>query len=381
MRIAINTRFLLQGKLEGIGWFTYEIVKRMVESHPEHEFIFFFDRPYHPDFIFGKNVKPVVLQPPARHPVLFLIWFEWSVKKALKKYKADVFISTDGMLSLRTKIPTLLVIHDLAFKHYPDHLPFKFRFFLNYFTPKYAHNARHIVAVSSYTKKDIQESYQVEEGKISVVYNGSNEKYHPLSFDEKQLIKEQYSQGCEYFVFAGALHPRKNVERLMKAFALFKKKQRSNMKLLVIGRFAWKSEGIRQEWESNAFHEDILHYDYMLVDELSKVIGAAYAMVYVSLFEGFGIPALEALSCRVPLIASNTTSIPEVAGDAAIYVNPEKVEEIAQAMSTLYKDEHLRGQLVEKTLAQAAKFGWDQSAIQFYQVLEKYFMQDSVQNK
>lgn len=381
MRIAINTRFLLQGKLEGIGWFTYEIVKRMVEAHPEHEFIFFFDRPYPQDFIFGKNVTPVVLQPPARHPVLFLLWFEWSVKNALKKWKAEVFISTDGMLSLRSKTPTLLVIHDLAFKHYPDHLPFKFRFFLNYFTPKYARRANHIVAVSSYTKKDICESYSVSKENVSVVYNGANEKYKKLSFEEKQQVKEKYAQGCEYFVFAGALHPRKNVERLMKAFALFKRKQRSNMKLLVIGRFAWKSEGIKQEMSSNAFKEDILHYDYMLVDELCKVIGAAYAMVYVSLFEGFGIPALEAISCQVPLIASNTTSIPEVGGDSALYVNPESVEEIAQAMATLYKDEHLRGNLVQKTIEQAARFSWDQSATNFYAVLEKYFMRDSVQNK
>lgn len=369
MRIAVNTRFLLHGKLEGIGWFTHEIIRRMVVNHPEHEFIFFFDRPYHADFLFGKNVTPVVLQPPARHPILFLIWFEWSVRKALKKYKADVFISTDGMLSLGSKVPTLLVIHDLAFVHYPEHLPFKFRFFLNYFTPKYAHRADRIVTVSTFSKQDLIEQYHVPENKIDLVYNGAHQAYHVLAFQERQHIKEQYAQGCEYFVFAGALHPRKNIERLLQAFALFKARQRSNMKMLIIGRFAWNSESLRQEMQQNKFKEDIIHYDYMQVDELSKVIGAAYALAFVSLFEGFGIPVLEALQCDVPSIASNRSSIPEVAGDAALYVDPENVQDIADKMMTLYKDEHLHSTLAATCASQASKFNWDRSAEHMYKVM------------
>jgi len=119
MRIAINTRFLLKDKLEGIGWYTYEISKWLVEKHPEHEFIFFFDRPFDKSFIFGKNVTPVVLSPPARHPVLWYLWFEFVIPKALKKYKADLFFSPDGYLSLKTKVKTITVIHDIASFHFP----------------------------------------------------------------------------------------------------------------------------------------------------------------------------------------------------------------------------------------------------------------------
>ena len=155
MIIAINTRFLLKGKLEGIGWFTNEIVRRMVVNHPEHEFIFLFDRPYDPQFIFASNINPVVISPPARHPILWYIWFEWSVRRALKKYKADIFISTDGFLSLSSKVPSLLVVHDLAFEHYPQHLPFKFRYYLQKFTPKFVRKATHTITVSSYSKKDL----------------------------------------------------------------------------------------------------------------------------------------------------------------------------------------------------------------------------------
>ncbi len=123
MRIAVNTRFLLSHKMEGFGWFTYEVVKRLVQNHPEHEFIFFFDRKYDSKYIFGDNVTPVILSPQARHPILFKIWFNYSVTKALKKYKADIFFSPDGYLSLKTEIKQISVIHDLNFEHYPQDLP------------------------------------------------------------------------------------------------------------------------------------------------------------------------------------------------------------------------------------------------------------------
>ncbi|MBU3676295.1 MAG: glycosyltransferase family 4 protein, partial [Chitinophagaceae bacterium] len=345
MRIAVNTRFLLKGKLEGIGWFTREILRRMVLNHPEHEFIFLFDREYDEQFIFAPNVKPVVIPPPARHPILWYLWFEWAVPFALRKHKADVFISTDGFLSLSTKVPTLLVVHDLAFEHFPEHLPFKVSFYLLQFTPKFIRKAKHIGTGSTFSKTDLIETYQTPSEKISVVFNGTNDLYKPLPFSEKQAIKDQYAQGCEYFVVAGALHPRKNIVHLLKAFALFKRKQRSNMKLLIIGRYAWEADDIKTTYENHPYRDDVIMYNYMNVDELSRVMGAAYALAFVSLFEGFGIPILEAMQCGVPGIVSNTSSMPEVAGESAILVDPNSVEEIAEAMRTLYKDEGLRDRL------------------------------------
>jgi len=371
MRIAVNTRFLLKGKLEGIGWFTNEIIKRMVIDHPEHEFIFLFDRPFDAQFIFASNITPVVIPPPARHPLLWYIWFEWSVRRALKKYKADVFISTDGFLSLSSKVPSILVIHDLAFEHFPLHLPFKFRYYLQKFTPKFVQKATHIVTVSNYSKQDIIETYHTDSDKISIVYNGAHTLYIPLDFESKLRIRERYADGCEYFVFAGALHPRKNVANLLKAFAQFKRKQRSNMKILIIGRFAWNADEIRNAIATHPFKEDVIHLDYMQVEELSKVIGAAYALTFVSIFEGFGIPILEAIQCQVPSIVSNTSSMPEVAGKTAILVDPENVEEIARAMSSIYKDENLRAQLIEATKTQGTKFNWDKSTREFYAIVEK----------
>lgn len=371
MKIAVNTRFLLKGKLEGIGWFTYEIIRRMVLNHPEHEFIFFFDRPFAPEFVFANNVKAMVLQPPARHPLLWMIWYEWSVRRALRKTKADVFISTDGFLCLGTKVPTLLVLHDLAFEKYPEHLPFKFRSYLRYFTPKFAEKAKSIVTVSNFSKSEIEKFYRTSAEKIHVIYNGANSLYRPLTFEEKQLIKEKYAHGCEYFVFAGALHPRKNIGNLLKAFALFKRKQRSNMKLLIVGRYAWNSEEIKEIFEQHPYREDVIQYDYMQVEELSQVIGAAYALTFVSLYEGFGIPVLEALNCQVPVIAAYGSSLNEVAGNCALFADPNDIHAISHQMCVLYKEEGLRKELSENCLAQASLFSWDQSAIEFYEVVKK----------
>ena len=127
MKIAINTRFLLPNKLEGIGWFSYEVLKRWVAWHPEHEFIFIFDRKYDERFIFDKNVTPVVAFPPARHPFLFYLWFEWALPTVFAKHKVDAFMSPDGFMSLRSKVPTQLVIHDIAWKHFPEQVPYWYR--------------------------------------------------------------------------------------------------------------------------------------------------------------------------------------------------------------------------------------------------------------
>jgi len=362
MRIAVNTRLLLKGKLEGIGWFTYQTLERIVKAHPEHEFFFFFDRTYDSQFVFAPNVKPIVVHPQARHPVLFYLWFEWSLPHLLRKYKIDLFLSPDSQMSLSTKVPTCLVIHDLAFEHYPEHFKLSHKLYWRHYTPLFAKKAKRIATVSTYSKEDISKTYGIAPDKIDVVYNGAHKEYHPLEFETRETIKKQYAQGCEYFVFAGALHPRKNIVNLLKAFILFKKRQYTNMKLVIVGRPAWKYEEVEEMRAEMPYREDVMWVGYMNVDELSKVIGAAYAMVYASFFEGFGIPILEALQCEVPAIVSNTSSMPEVAGDAALLVDPNDPQDIADKMHLLYKDENLRKRLIDNARVQASKFAWDATA-------------------
>lgn len=371
MRIAVNTRLLLKGKLEGIGWFTYQTLQRIVTSHPEHEFFFLFDREYDPSFIFAKNVTPVVISPQARHPILFYIWFEWRIPAVLRKLKIDLFLSTDGYLSLKTKVPTCLVIHDLAFEHYPAHFVTSHRFYWSHFTPLFAKKASRIATVSTFSKNDIVSHYHIPADHVDVLYNGAHDEYQPLSVAEKNAVKQEYTGGAEYFVFAGAIHPRKNIVNLLKAFVLFKTRQFTNMKLVIVGRPAWKYDEVEEMRNNMPFKEDVLWVGYMNVDKLSKIIGAAYAMVYASLFEGFGIPILEALQCDVPAIVSNTSSMPEVGGDAALLVDPNDPEDIATKMHLLYKDETLRHQLILNAREQVKKFCWDNSARKLWDCMMK----------
>ncbi|HRP88718.1 MAG TPA: glycosyltransferase family 1 protein [Edaphocola sp.] len=371
MNIGVNTRLFLKGRLEGIGWFMHETLKRMTVNHPEHQFFFFFDRPYDESFVFAKNVIPVVLSPQARHPVLYYIWFEWSISKALKKYNIDVFLSPDNFSSLKTKVPTCLVIHDLAFVHYPQFVKKIDGLYYNRFMPKFAQKAKRIVAVSEYTKQDIMQQYHVAVDKIDVVYNGANSLYVPLDFEAKEEIQKKYSEGQQYFLFTSALHPRKNVINLLKAFVKFKRRLKSPMKMVIVGRLAWLSKEIQEAKDKMPYKEDVIWLGYVDVHELAKITAAAYAMVYPSLFEGFGIPILEALKCNVPVIASNTSSMPEVVGDAGLLVDPNDVDDIANAMMKMYKEESLRNKFVQEAVWQSGKFSWDQSAEQLFESLMK----------
>ncbi len=362
MRIAVNTRLLLKGRLEGIGWFTWQTLEPMIRNHPEHDFYFIFDRPYDPSFIAAPNVHPVVIGPQARHPLLFMPWLECSVPHVLKKYQIDLFLSPDGFLSLRTSVPTCLVVHDLAFEHFPHHMRWSQRNYWRWFSPRFARKADRLVTVSDFSKQDIVSRYGIEPEKIDIVPNGAHPFYQPLSWEEKQEVKQKLTGGAQYFVFAGALHPRKNVARLLHAFVRFKKRQRSNFKLVIVGRLAWKYEEILRLKEEMPVRDEVIWTGYQEVDALSRIMAAAYALVYPSLFEGFGIPILESMQCGVPVIVSRTSSMPEVAGDAGLLIDPESVEDIAEKMEYLYKNEHERSRLAAKALERSREFSWEKSS-------------------
>jgi glycosyltransferase involved in cell wall biosynthesis len=371
MRIAVNTRFLLNDYPEGYGYFLYESFRRITQAHPEHEFIFIFDRPYDDKFVFAKNVKPIVTGPAARHPLLWKLWYDVKVPAVLRKYKADVFISCDGFCSLTTTVPQCLLVHDLSFLHYPSFIPQSYFLFYKYYTPKFLRKAKSIVTVSEFSKRDIVSQYEIKADKIGVVPNGVKNIFHPISDIEKEAVKNKLTDGKEYFVYAGAIHPRKNVTNLLKAFSIFKKKQMSNWKLVLAGRLAWKYKHFVESLKTYKYREDVVLTGYLQEEELVNVIGSAYALVYPSLWEGFGVPVLEAMCSHVPVITSENSAMQEIAEDAALYVNPKDHNDIAEKMMFLYKDENRRSQLIEKGKRIAEKYDWDKSAELLWQCLLK----------
>lgn len=371
MEIVVNTRLLLKNKLEGIGWFSYETLKRITIAHPEHHFVFLFDRDFNEEFIFSDNITPLILSPQARHPVLFYWWFEHSVAGFLNKYKPDLFISPDGYLSLHTNVKQLAVIHDLNFEHHPNDLPFLVRKYYHYFFPKFAHKAGRIATVSQFSKNDIVKQYGINPENIDVVYNGCNPLYKAVSEEIKQQVKQRYSQNCDYFLFTGALHPRKNISRLFQAFDIFKQTQRSNAKLLIVGeKYYWTKE-IKHVYLNMENKKDVIFTGHLSTGELANITGAAIALTYVPYFEGFGIPILEAMNCDIPVITSNVTSMPEVAADAALLVDPFSVNSIADAMLAVYNNQNLRNSLIEKGRKRKLDFSWEKTANALWQCVEK----------
>ncbi len=371
LKIAVNTRLLLKNKLEGIGWFTYESFKRIVKSHPEHKFYFLFDRKWDDEFIFAENVIPVLVPPQARHPILFYIWFEKSLPRILNKIKPDIFISPDAFNSLNSPYKNLLIVHDLNFEYHPEILPWMVRKYYLHYTPLFVRKANRIATVSEYSKQDIIKLYEVDAESVDVVYNGANENFRPLGEEEKHLVRKKYSGGDNYFIFIGAFNKRKNLGNLLKAFDLYKKQSGQKTKLLLVGTKMFSNDEIKQLYENTEYKKDVIFTGRLEPEELYKVLGAALALTYVSLFEGFGIPIVEAFYAEVPVITSNTTSMPEVAGDAALLVDPFDVEQIASALKKITEDVALRKKLVQKGRERRTYFSWDKTADRLWRAIEK----------
>ncbi len=371
MKIAVNTRMLLKGRMEGIGNFTSETMRFLTKNHPEHEFIFIFDRPFDESFIFSDNIIPVDGFPPARHPFLWYLWYEWTLPLIFRKYKADAFIGTDGYLSLSSDIPSVAVFHDLNFEHYPKDVPFMSRLYYRHFFPKYARHASRIAAVSEFTKSDIIKTYKTEGEKIDVVYNGVSEKFKPATKEISDITRKKFSDGKPFFLFVGALHQRKNIANLLRAFEAFKNNTISPLQLMLVGQKRWWTKEMEDVYQSMNFKDEVIFTGRVSDQDLLDITASAFAMTYVSNFEGFGIPVLESMRCNVPVITSNLTSMPEIAGDAALLCDPFSVSSIEEAMKMISSNENLRLSLMEKGKHRADFFSWQNTAEQLWKCVEK----------
>lgn len=369
--IAVNTRMLLKNRLDGIGWIAYHTLKRLVREHPEINFIFLFDREYDKNFIFGPNVTPYVVWPPTRHPVLYYLWFQITIPRLLNKIKPDLFLSHDGLITLVARYKQLSVICDINFFHYPKDLPFAYRAFFNYFFPRYAAQATRILTLSDFCKNDIVNSYHANPDKIDVMCVGVENTFSPLTEEKQTAVRATHTQGKKYFIFVGSIHPRKNIVGLLKAFEQFKQKSQSDFKLVLAGSFFWGKKEINKTLEEMKFKNDVIFTGRTPDNTLRELLASAFCLTFVSYFEGFGIPLIEAMRCQIPIITSNVTSLPEVAGNAALYVDPFSVEDICRGMLTIYQDEVLRNTLVKNGIEQCKKFTWDASTQELWSSIKK----------
>lgn len=371
MKIAVNTQHLLKNRLEGIGWFAHETLSRMVKNHPEHEFLFIFDRPWDESFIYAANVTPVKTRIPSRHPFLWFWHYEIDIPRILKKHKPDLFFSPDGWMSLSTKVPTVTTIHDINFIHRPQDSPYLVRKYYNYFFPRFARKAKRIVTVSEFSKTDMVETLKVEAGKIDVAHNGCNPIFTSLEIEVKKEIRKKFTDGSPYFIYVGSRNPRKNISGLLDAFDQFKTGDTRKMKLLFVGEPMWNASYLSGKLDAINYKNDVVFTGRLSSEVLQMVLASAEALMLVSFYEGFGIPVIEAMYSEVPVICSNVTSLPEVAGDAALFIDPNSIDQIANAMKQIALYPELQKSLILKGRHQREKFSWDNTAVEVWNSIEK----------
>jgi glycosyltransferase involved in cell wall biosynthesis len=373
MRIAVNTRFLLPKGLEGLGVYTREISHRLVALLPEHEWHFLYDRAIDPSFQID-GAQHHCLWPPARHPLLWYLWFEQAVPRKLRKIKADLFFSPDGYASLSTKVPQLVTIHDLAYEYYPDAIPAFVNQYYRYFTPKFCRAASRIIAVSENTASDLKNLYRIDATKIDVVSNGYSDEFRPIAAETKWQVQQKYCGGKPYYIYVGAIHPRKNVLNLLKAFELFANSYPEMTQMLaLVGRKAWGNEDLNTYCQKMVQKERVIWIDHLERKEIALLMAGSEAMLYPSYYEGFGLPVLEAMACGVPSVTTKGSPMESFAQGSCLAVNPEDLDAISQAMHRLACEEKYRYELGRRALESSKNLSWDKAAENIAEIIEKHF--------
>lgn len=371
MKIAINARMLKATPDDGISRFTYEVVKRITKNNPLHHFTLVFDREYDPVLIFSPNTEGFLLKPRTRHPFLWYFWHEWRLPGLLKKTGADIFLSPDGIISLRSKVPSITVIHDINFYHRPDDVPKIIGLYYRHFFRKFVQKAVRIITVSEFCKNDISSYFNEDPGFIDVALNGVSDYFKPADKEETDTFRNELTGGSPFFLFVGNFSPRKNIAGVINAYNRFRSSTTFNHKLVLTGGKLFLNRRTDRIIRSSSWYRDIILTGPKLHEELRLLYASATALVFVPWFEGFGIPVSEAMRCGTPVILSNTASLPEVGGEAAVYVDPANTGEICSAMIKIADDDTFRLSLSGKGVIESLKFSWDKTADSVWESVER----------
>ncbi len=356
MIIAVNTRLQKDEQPEGYESFMFEMLDRLTKKFPQHQFLYIFDRPYDKTLCFSENVVPIIVGPKTSSSLHLQYWLNYKIPAVLRKHKADVFVSMEGICSLRTKKPQCLLITDLCFLLAPQLLKKQQERFYKKFTPSFLAKAKSIATSSEFSKQVIADHYKVNY--IDVIRPVIDDIFKPGDWDEKEIIKEKYAEGKAYFLFSGNINQRSNIINLLKAFSLFKKRQKSNMLLLIAGN---ADETFKKELKTYAFRNEVKLLENLSKIELAKITAAAYALVYPVLHNDLAISPLQAMQCGVPVVCSNAGALPSICGDASLYADAGDFKDIAEKMMLVFKDEDKANALVLAGKVQLQQYDWDKT--------------------
>ncbi len=361
MKIAIDIREA-SGEKAGKGWYTFHIARNLLKIDQKNDYILYTKEKV-PGFDEFDNVKIKQFNLP------HLLWHQ-RVASDVKKEAVDVYFSPSSYITpaiLNKNIKSVITVHDLVAFLFPTAHNKKAVFLEKLFLKKALKKSAHVTAVSTNTKRDIINKFHYDESKISTIFCSGSSAFRPLKKETLKPFAHKTNLPAKFFLAVGTIEPRKNYKRLIKAFAALSKVA-PNYHLIIVGKNGWQFEEVYEEIRKNYLGKKVHTLGYISEPSLIKLYNLATALVFPSLYEGFGIPPLEAMQCGCPVIASNTSSIPEVVGDAGLLITPENPESIAKAMHKLIKDDELRANLESQGLIQARKFSWELSAKKLLEV-------------
>lgn len=349
----------------GISEYSFELLKKFEEFHLPNRRIKF--------QIYLKN-SPLPHMPKERDGWKYRVvrpkklWSQIGLPLDLYLHKPrpDVFFSPTHYAPRFSPVPTIMSIMDLSYLHYPEMFKKSDLFQLRNWTSYSIKKVAKILTISRASKDDIIKAYKVLEDKIVVTYPGIKLK---TTMQNSKLLKEKYKIDGNYILFVGTLQPRKNIVRLIKAFS--KLKDRNAVNLVIVGKKGWMYEDILRSPRQFNVEDRVKFLEFVSDEDLSFFYKNALFFVLPSLYEGFGLPVLEAMNYGCPVITSNISSLPEAGGDAALYVDPKNVDDIAEKIELLLNDEKLRKQMIDKGYKQVKKFSWEKTAKETLKVLEE----------
>ncbi len=362
--IAINAAFLNKSGQNATDRFLYAVWQDIFAANSNDRFLLIYDKPLKEDLTLPQNVTVIIAGPVNKNKLLTYCWYRYSLPRILKKHNAEVYFTANGIVSMYTNLPQHLLMADIGFLQHPEHYPEKSHLYNTKLLPIYLKKASSVISLSAYEKDILQQQFNTNS---TLITPGINSQFIPLPYNEKKLVKETYTEGHEYFLYTGSMHARNNLMHLLKAFSKFKKRQQSNWKLVM----AVENDDIKFAGKLSSYKhkDDVVLLQNVDASTLPDLTAAAYAVIAPALYEGVGINILQAMQCNVPVIASKNTNLYAQSPDIALFTDADNIDNIAQQMMLLYKDENLCKKLVQKAADFVQQYNNTQAAKQLWQTI------------
>lgn len=366
MRIGIVARNLArQGS--GVRRYILSLIQALVTIDQKNKYVIYYDQ----ESYLGTNPDAIerALKMPTR-----LLWDYVALPLAVRRDGIDVLLCTRNVIPLFVNCKSVVTVHDLTHLMYPRYYNLMNSLYMNLGIRWSMRKSNAIIAVSKNTKADLVSKLGANTAKIHCVYEAMDENYHLIEDRTRlEVVRDKYNLPPEFILSVAGLQPRKNLPNLIKAFCLAKERPEVTHKLVMIGAPLWQHSAIFDEIRASPVISEIVWLKFVPEEDLPAIYNLANLFVYPSLYEGFGLPLLEAMACGCPVVCSNSSSLPEVAGDAAILIDPTSAEQLADGIYRVLVDDNLRQDLTKKGLKRSSQFSWEKAARETLEVLEEVY--------